>query len=748
MKQLLGYTNKLTARSGELIECKLSAEQADEASVELVRLINGDISSEDPGFREERVAAELPGTVNVGKQPIHTGSCLYVMTPPFEADCETTTVTLRCRPSMPGSRWQQLIGRWKEGTGWSLGIDEQGLFALSVNSSEESFTLAADFPVDSGVWYELTLEWVAGGTATLEVNRLASASIFNTLPTTMRTSRAVRGRLPTAAECLGIGAAPCHPSETASFVVDNAFDGRIENPALFNVAADHEACRAWRAGHTNQGASAQCLAAWDFADSMDSRGVRDSSPYDHNAIVHNLPTRGVRGSRWTGDALDYISAPAQYAAIHFHGDDLYDCRWETTLSFTVPEDLRSGIYAMHFTAEGEEEYLPFFVAAPRGKPTATLAFMVPTYCYLAYANIDMVGIIRKAFDLDDETAKQFMASPGTLDYDRVIRDHRILGASAYEVHSDESPIHFSSWRRPILNMRPKSVLWTFCADLLFIDWMEARGIDYDIITDDLLDREGLPLLSQYRTVMTGNHPEYPTTRMMDSIEAFMNQGGRFMYMGGNGFYWRTGTNEHWPDAIEVRRGRVGTGAWRSEVGEVHHQFTGEYAGIWRESGRPPQQLFGVGFVAQGNGPSYYRLHDDLPDRVDFIVNGLEGETFGEGGIFGGAAGEEIDKADFDLGTPSHAVVIASSENHGPGMMYVIEEMTATYPLETYQSLIHADVVFFETPNGGAMFATGSMSWCGCFRQNNYDNDVLRITENVLKRFTDPSPFALPVTATR
>jgi len=52
--------------------------------------------------------------------------------------------------------------------------------------------------------------------------------------------------------------------------------------------------------------------------------------------------------------------------------------------------------------------------------------------------------------------------------------------------------------------------------------------------------------------------------------------------------------------------------------------------------------------------------------------------------------------------------------------------------------VRPDLAFGETPSGGALFATsrGSLSY------NNYDNNVARITWNVLKRFSDPTPFSV------
>jgi N,N-dimethylformamidase len=54
--------------------------------------------------------------------------------------------------------------------------------------------------------------------------------------------------------------------------------------------------------------------------------------------------------------------------------------------------------------------------------------------------------------------------------------------------------------------------------------------------------------------------------------------------------------------------------------------------------------------------------------------------------------------------------------------------------------VRADLVVFETPNGGAVFSTGSIAWAGSLGHNGYDNNVARITGNVLRRFIDPTPL--------
>ena len=152
--------------------------------------------------------------------------------------------------------------------------------------------------------------------------------------------------------------------------------------------------------------------------------------------------------------------------------------------------------------------------------------------------------------------------------------------------------------------------------------------------------------------------------MLDALEGWLCGGGRLMVLGANGFYWRTGVHATVPGAVEVRRAEDGTRAWIAEPGEYVMETTGELGGLWRRIGRPPNRVCGVGFAAQGFSASgYYRRSDAWDDpRVAFAVEGLsDREVLGDHGtVGGGAAGQELDRFDERLGSPSHAIVLASS----------------------------------------------------------------------------------------
>lgn len=54
--------------------------------------------------------------------------------------------------------------------------------------------------------------------------------------------------------------------------------------------------------------------------------------------------------------------------------------------------------------------------------------------------------------------------------------------------------------------------------------------------------------------------------------------------------------------------------------------------------------------------------------------------------------------------------------------------------ERPKALIRAEIVYFETIGDGAVFSTGPITFCGSLSHDNYENNVSRMLENVLRRF--------------
>ena len=151
-----------------------------------------------------------------------------------------------------------------------------------------------------------------------------------------------------------------------------------------------------------------------------------------------------------------------------------------------------------------------------------------------------------------------------------------------------------------------------------------------------------------------------------------------------------------------------------------------------------------GFDSSG---AYRRTPESFDERVAFIFEGIGAdETIGDFGYLGGgASGGEIDAADPLLGTPPHALVVASSEGHSENTWLVPDETGFHHSaMDGAQNpRIKADMTFFETPGGGAVFSTGSIAWSASLPHDGWNNNVARISENVLRRFLDPEPFTTP-----
>jgi N,N-dimethylformamidase len=57
--------------------------------------------------------------------------------------------------------------------------------------------------------------------------------------------------------------------------------------------------------------------------------------------------------------------------------------------------------------------------------------------------------------------------------------------------------------------------------------------------------------------------------------------------------------------------------------------------------------------------------------------------------------------------------------------------------ETGDGLIRSDLVYWPRPHGGAVFSASAISWSGSLSWNDYENNVARISENVLRGFLRP-----------
>jgi N,N-dimethylformamidase len=739
---VVGYANRLSVQPGETIEFKTSCDfpvyRAD-----IVRLRHASSSPKGPGFKESVIQAAIAGEYPGKKQNFPLGSYVMVQIEGKPILIDSFSVQAWVLPSAP-RRSQQCVLSWRSGTGpgsFGIFLNPEGELELRiVDEAGKGASIRSETSMRASEWYFVAIAFDAG------TRNCALLQIPLTRWPDDATSKRLEGRLEVGKlgaldGSLVIGAT--WDGEMATGRADAHFNGKIDRPTVFSRALTMEELESLMLGMTPNAYEEDLMAVWDFSVDIQSRRVADASGHELHGYTVNNPKRAVTGHNWTGREVDFRKAPDQYGAIYFHEDDLEDAKWETGFELRIPENFRSGVYAARLQSGGYKDYVPFFVRPKVNGPKSKIAFLVPTLSYMAYANFHAV---------DNATSKEWLDRGfkyPVKPIDKYLVRTNLTGF--YDLHVDHSGVNFVSRLMPLLDIRPdfedpllnngKGGMHQFPVDTCLVDWLEAKGFEYDVITDEDLHHEGVDLLKPYRVVLTGSHPEYYTENMLDALQAYLNGGGRLMYLGGNGFYWVTSIDPERPHIAELRRWG-GTSGWKSDPGEYYHNTTGEMGGTWRNRGRAPQKLVGVGFTSQGidrNRP-YNRMPESFDPKVAFIFEGIgKDELIGdfENPVLNrGAAGFEVDRLDFGLGTPPNAKLLATSTRFADSYLRAIDELDTMDVQQTgsVNPKVRADMVLVDYPNGGAVFSVGSISWCGCLPQNTYDNNVSRITGNVLSRF--------------
>ena len=734
--KIIAYADAWSARQGDTVAFKVSCEFASYRA-DMVRLFQADDSPEGPGFREEVVSANCAGDYSGRVQKMRPGSYLTSVDHPAMRVRDGLTVACWIYPTMPGQGMQGLVskGAYPDGPGYHLFIDDGGELAFSIGEGAAATAVRSGQALQAHRWYfvaatydgasgavslalemapGLTPHWLREACAREKQGSVHSnASLGNDLP-------------------LVIAATSVRDTSTG-VAINNHFNGKIGEPNIFARALSKDELDGIR--QTGDTPPKGLVASWDFAATPFAASVPDRSANKLDAQVINAPMRATSGHNWDATVYNFNINPEQYRAIHFHDDDIDDAGWETDFEWEIPGDLASGVYAARLTSRDEEEYVPVFVRPAAGVKTADILFLAPTFTYQAYANerfhtnyfVDWSLATDRPLELSRQD--QFLADEGSM-----------LGCSTYDAHTDRSYCCYSSRLRPVVNLRPKiKAYWNgagrhFGADMYLVDWLDRKGFAHDIATDEDLDAEGLELLEPYRVVVLGSHPEYFSRTMRSAMEEYVGRGGRLMNLGGNGCWLVTSRDPVRPHVIEVRKedpwgiSGMGVGA-----GEAYPSTTGEMGGAWPTAGKGPGMLFGSGYTSQGfaAAQSYRRQPDSFDSRVAFIFDGIgEDEVIGDFGLaYGGAAGDEFDCV--GAASPPNTLRLASSANHDE---YCLNFSMPYAPKAEQDASVRSDLSYYETVGGGAVFASGSMCWCTSLPDKDYDNNVSRITENVLRKF--------------
>jgi len=336
----------------------------------------------------------------------------------------------------------------------------------------------------------------------------------------------------------------------------------------------------------------------------------------------------------------------------------FGCDWENTYQFVVPQGAVSGIYSAHVSNDLNELCYITFVVKNDNLSTNEILVMASTNTWQAYNSWSGQSFYK--YDLLEETHNSTIVSfqrPNIVD--------KPIGNTGHLV----------------------------AAELHLHRWLENNNYGFDVAAD--IDLHQNPnLLDIYKVLILNVHPEYWTLDMYNNMIHFLDNGGRLMYLGGNGIYWRVALAY---DRIEVRK-----------TGEEHNYTDGK-GGKFRSLGMPESRHLGVQYTNVG-------IHTYAPYEVSnsnhwiYSNTGVSnGQLIGEISLNNGkASGGETDK--ITMHSPSNMTVLGIGTNSDNGGAYI---------------------VYYDKPNGSKVFSVGSISYTGSL---SVDTVIHQITKNVLDNF--------------
>ena len=326
MHRLTGYADRWSAKQGGALRFMVSSEVGRDYRLRFVRHLCGDPNPDGPGYCEVALPTLLDGIRAGQDQKAHLGSFARATLALGPAHGLRLSATIW--PTTPRKGEQGVlsvaIGDWK----FSLGIGPcGGAMAEGTGPRGEVVQVEIAHRLLQRRWYDIVAELTPGGTM------MVSQSPHAPLGDNGEASGAA-APAPTGPASVFIAALPSKDEAPAR----GYYNGKIERPAI-HVAGTP-------------------IAQWDFSLGIPTQTAQDIGPQRAHATLVNLPTRAMTGSNWTGAVHDWKTAPEQYGAIHFHGDDQGPLGWDESFALDIPADWTSGFYAAHISNDAGEDFIP------------------------------------------------------------------------------------------------------------------------------------------------------------------------------------------------------------------------------------------------------------------------------------------------------------------------------------------------------------------------------------------------------
>ncbi|HEX8408971.1 MAG TPA: N,N-dimethylformamidase beta subunit family domain-containing protein [Thermoanaerobaculia bacterium] len=357
------------------------------------------------------------------------------------------------------------------------------------------------------------------------------------------------------------------------------------------------------------------------------------------------------------------------------------CRWPVTTVLNVPRNWPSGFYAARFPTAFGTRNVFFIVREDAPGSTARMVIIATTNTYQAY----------NSFGGRSTYPSNSPQRAHSVSFERPYHDNRGLG-------------RYPKWGHP------------------FEEFLARENRAYEVITDS--DVEDPQILRSYDVAVIVGHSEYWTLAGRQSLESFVDGGGRVAIFGGNTMWWQARLEEN------ARRFTVyKSAALDPETGRNNAIVTTNW--FMEPVLRPENLIIGSSFR---HGGFTNRVEKTYGYTVTDAGHWLLAKTGTQNGQqFGAeAAGLEVDGALYNCTQNG----LEPDGSDGTPLNF---EIVATVPAAEG----HGTIGVYTTPSGGAVFNAGTQDWA-----LGLDSDavVQQITRNVLDRFLSGLQAYEPVAA--
>lgn len=520
-------------------------------------------------------------------------------------------------------------------------------------------------------------------------------------------------------------------------VVDGLLDADVAMPAIYGKAlSTTEIAARFASKGLERPSDPALLACWPLSEERGER-VADASPHGRHGRIINLGTWMIGGPSFAVDVPRFGDYRPEADARRGHGlrlasDDLYDCRWNTSHEYALPEDARSGIYVgrIRFSLDGEDRlyHVTFVVKRSPKRPKAPIAFVCSTNSWRAYAATPFSPTwkgLKKSIGNNG-----FANSEGDPPAFCFYRPHH-AGQGTYQI----------GFRMPWPIVGPYTLMgpeeWDYshlCRQDRFTQtWLETHGYPYDVLSDTDVHVDP-HALDGYKVLYVVGHSEYWSFEAMEHVKRFLDRGGNLIALSGNTAFWRVSFNDD-ASVIECRKGDApGTQVRADRRGEMWHSHDGRRGGMSRECGFPAWRLFGLeycslmGVGTPGVGP--YKVRS--PDH--FLFRRPNDLRLDEGDSLAGAPGRALPQpigheADVRVSTlakflvepvpegavlpaddPDGITVLADGFADIEKVPFAWDYFQRPLPLGKGPRLnVAAEMIYWERPGGGRVFHAGSIN---------------------------------------